>query len=85
MAPRTRGIVQPSHPAEDGGQDTAELHSGNSFAELANKHWLKSTKKGAKVKVKPDVVKKEVWDVLEKDDFPYRCLLELENLQILEK
>ena len=36
-------------------------------------------------KVKPDVVKKEIWDVLEREDFPHRSLLILENLQILER
>lgn len=62
-----------------------ESHNESSFAQLAAKHWLKPSKKSAKVKVKPDVIKKEVWDVLEQEDFSFRSLLTLENLHILEK
>ncbi|KAH6625050.1 hypothetical protein B0J18DRAFT_479838 [Chaetomium sp. MPI-SDFR-AT-0129] len=39
---------------------------------------------GAAVKVKNDVLKREIWDVLEKENFPQKSLLELEGLQILE-
>lgn len=70
---------------DDSRPTVADLQGDNPFAVLANKHWLKSTKKATKVKVKPDVLKKEIWDVLEKDDFPHRSLLVLENLQILER
>lgn len=66
-------------------EDVANLEGENAFEELAKKHWLKSTKKQTKVKVKPDVLKSEIWDILEKEDFEFRSLLALENLQILEK
>ncbi len=63
----------------------ADLEDENEFAQLAKKHWLKpTTRKTAKVKVKNDLVKNQIWDVLEKDGFPYRSLLVLEGLQTLE-
>lgn len=49
---------------------------------LAQKYWSKPTK--AK-KVNPEVIKKEIWDVLQADSFEYRSLLALDNLQLLEK
>jgi len=55
------------------------------FAQLAKQHWLKTTKRAAKVKVKNDVLKSEIWDALEKDAFPSQSLLALESLQILER
>jgi intron-binding protein aquarius len=54
----------------------------NAFAELARKHWL-NKKKVSKVQAK--VVKDELWDPLEKDNFAPASLLELEALQLLEK
>jgi intron-binding protein aquarius len=85
MAPRTRGNVGVAKEVDDGRPTVADLQGGSPFAQLAKKHWLKSGKKAAKVKVKPDVLKNEIWDVLEKEDFAYRSLLVLENLQILER
>jgi len=61
----------------------ADLEGENSFATLARKLWL--NKKTAKVKVKHDMLKTEIWDVLEKENFPFKSLLVLENLQILER
>ncbi|KAI1180416.1 hypothetical protein F4777DRAFT_598351 [Nemania sp. FL0916] len=62
----------------------ADLEGESEFAQLAKRHWLKTTSKSTRVKVKNDVVKKEIWDVLEKDGFGYRSLLVLEGLQTLE-
>ncbi|KAI1274811.1 hypothetical protein F5Y07DRAFT_372295 [Xylaria sp. FL0933] len=62
----------------------ADLEGESEFAQLARQHWLKTTKRAAKVKVKNDVLKKEIWDVLEKDAFAYKSLLILEGLQTLE-
>ncbi|KAI1358603.1 hypothetical protein F5Y08DRAFT_321500 [Xylaria arbuscula] len=62
----------------------ADLEGESEFAQLAKKHWLKTTKSAAKIKVKNDVLKKEIWDVLEKDAFAYKSLLILEGLQTLE-
>ena len=61
----------------------ADLEGESSFATLARKLWL--NKRTAKVKVKHDVLKTEIWDVLEKEDFSFKSLLVLENLQILER
>ena len=49
---------------------------------LAQKHWSKPVKSN---KAKPNVIKKEIWDVLEDEGFFYRSLLQLESLQLLEK
>jgi intron-binding protein aquarius len=84
MAPRTRGNVEVRQDVDNGRPTIADLQGDSHFALLAKQYWLKSTKKASKIKVKPDVVKKEIWDVLEREDFSYRSLLILENLQILE-
>lgn len=55
------------------------------FAQLAKRHWLKPSKKTAKVKVKNDVLKQDIWEPLEKEKFPSTSLLALESLQILER
>lgn len=55
------------------------------FAQLAKQHWLKPSKKTAKVKVKNDVLKRDIWDPLEKEKFPITSLLALESLQVLER
>lgn len=54
----------------------------NYWAQLAKKHWPKAVKSK---KAKPDLIKKEIWDVLEQEAFHFRSLLMLENLQLLEK
>ncbi|RYO88498.1 hypothetical protein DL762_003704 [Monosporascus cannonballus] len=64
----------------------ADLEGESEFAQLAKQHWLgpTSSKRTTKVKVKNDVLKNQIWDVLEKDGFPYKSLLVLEGLQTLE-
>jgi len=84
MPPRVKRKTQPQQEVAIV-EDKASPESENAFEELAKKHWLKTTKKQTKVKVKPEVLKTEIWDVLEKEDFEFRSLLALENLQILEK
>ncbi|KAK4124003.1 P-loop containing nucleoside triphosphate hydrolase protein [Parathielavia appendiculata] len=61
-----------------------DLEGESEFASLARQHWLKTPKQAAKVKVKNDVLKREIWDALEKDNFPLKSLLVLEGLQTLE-
>ena len=69
--------------AGDGGQTGIEnLESDNHWIQLAKKHWPNAVKSR---KTKADVIKKEIWDVLEQDGFNFRSLLMLENLQLLEK
>jgi intron-binding protein aquarius len=60
----------------------ADLHGENHFAQVASKNWLTAKKTP---KVRPDVVKKELWDELVNVDFAYSSLLILENLQLLER
>jgi len=58
-----------------------EYHDGNAFAELARKHWL-----GKKVnRVQQDVLKNELWEPIERDNFAPATLLPLESLQVLEQ
>ncbi|CZT52224.1 related to NAM7-nonsense-mediated mRNA decay protein [Rhynchosporium secalis] len=85
MAPRTRVSEESRRDAEQGSSIGGSGDLESSFVQLAHAHWLKPTKKKtSKVKVKPDVLKNEIWDILEKDDFAFKSLLILENLQILE-
>jgi intron-binding protein aquarius len=85
MAPRTRTQEEPRQDVEDERPTVADLQGDSPFAQLAKKHWLKTSKKSTKVKVKQDVLKNEIWDVLEQEDFAFKSLLVLENLQILER
>ncbi len=59
-----------------------ESEDDNRWTQLAQKHWLKPSKSG---KVRSEVIKNEIWDVLEAEDFLFRSLLLLENSQLLEK
>ncbi|KAL1996333.1 hypothetical protein VTN49DRAFT_98 [Thermomyces lanuginosus] len=60
----------------------SDLHGDNHWASVAKTRWLKQ---GKVPKVKHDDIKRELWDPLEKEGFPLRALLILENLNILEK
>lgn len=66
----------------DNRPELEDLEGENEWTQLARKHWAKPVKTR---KVKPDVIKKEIWDVLEKEGFQFRSLLILESLQLLEK
>lgn len=74
-------------PDVDGDRPTpAEVEEEeHQFVQLARKNWLKPGKKPAKPKVKNDVLKQGIWDVLEQDGFQYKSLLLLESLQTLER
>lgn len=63
-------------------EGVGELESDSYWAQLAKKHWPNTAKSK---KIKPEVIKKEIWDVLEQEAFHFRSLLMLENLQLLEK
>lgn len=72
--------------ADDGRPTPAEVEEEeHEFVQLARKHWLKSGKRVVKPKVKNDVLKQSIWDVLEKEGFHSKSLLLLESLQALEK
>ena len=60
-----------------------EVDSPVSWRELADKTWLKPSTRVRKVRA--EVVKQDLWDVLEKEEFDFRSLVELDNLQLLEK
>lgn len=59
-----------------------DSYNNNHYIEVAQKHWLKSSKLG---NVKANVIKEEIWDHLESDNFAHGSLLILENSQILER
>jgi intron-binding protein aquarius len=76
---------EPKPKSIDGRPTPAEVEEEeHQFVQLARKHWLKSGKKPAKPKVKNDVLKQSIWDVLEREGFQYKPLLLLESLQTLE-
>ncbi|KAL2146025.1 hypothetical protein VTI28DRAFT_5364 [Corynascus sepedonium] len=91
-AKRVKSSADSRPNAESSKRPTVEdLEGENEFASLARQHWLKATSKQtskaktkAQVKVKNDVLKREIWDILEKENFPIRSLLVLEGLQTLE-
>jgi intron-binding protein aquarius len=85
MAPRKRGDSDDLPSVDNTRPTVADLQGDHPFAQLAKQHWLKESKSVSKVKVKPEVVKKEIWDILEQDNFSYKSLLVLENLQVLER
>ena len=62
-----------------------DLENSNYWAELAGEHWAKPSKASKARKVKSEVIKKNIWDVLEQEKFQFRSLLMLENLQLLER
>lgn len=77
-----------ARPNITSGRPTVEDLEGESeFATLARQHWLGTPRKSpedVKVKVKNEVLKREIWDTLEKENFPLKSLLVLEGLQTLE-
>lgn len=68
--------------AEGDQPDAGDLGPDNHWVQLAKKHWPKA---GKSKKVKPELIKKDIWDVLEQEAFHFPSLLKLENLQLLEK
>ena len=57
---------------------------GEHWQNLASRHWLGGSDSRRK-KVIVDVVKKDIWDKLEQENFEYSSLQALEGLQLLEK
>lgn len=71
---------------QDGRPTPAEVEEEeHQFVQVARKHWLKQGKRVTKVKVKNDVLKQGIWDLLEREAFSYKSLLLLESLQALER
>ena len=71
--------------AEDDHLGVGDLGISQYWAELAGEHWAKTSKASKAKKIKPEVIKKKIWDVLEQENFHFRSLLMLESLQLLEK
>jgi intron-binding protein aquarius len=80
---KSSGAARPAAGPERPTTDDVEGES--EFATLARQHWLKTAKRSTRIKVKNDVLKREIWDALERDDFPLKSLLVLEGLQTLER
>lgn len=59
-----------------------DFREDNPWVKLAQAHWADAKKVR---KVKPEVIKRQLWDPLEAEGFTNRSLLILENLNILEK
>lgn len=87
-AAKAAKAAQPSQPkpaAADDRPTPAEVEEEeHPFVQLARKTWLKPGKKAAAPKVKADVLKQGIWEVLERDAFSYKALRLLESLQVLE-
>ncbi|KAL7273966.1 hypothetical protein RUND412_003147 [Rhizina undulata] len=66
---------------DDGRPTVADLHGDNPFAQAAKQHWLREKP----AKFRPEMLKSEFYDPLEKEGFRFRSLLILENLQFLER
>jgi len=59
-----------------------DFRDDSPWVRLAKTHWLDTANVR---KVKHDVIKKDIWDPLEAENFSFHSLLILENLNILEK
>ncbi|KAL8738831.1 MAG: hypothetical protein Q9181_000435 [Wetmoreana brouardii] len=67
---------------EDGRPGAGEFDGENPWTQLASQHWPGGRKSK---KVKTEVIKNEIWDVLEQEGFQFRSLLILESLQLLDR
>ncbi|KAI9886915.1 MAG: hypothetical protein M1823_001284 [Watsoniomyces obsoletus] len=77
--------MEPTHVINSGEKDeltVTDLNDDNHYVRIARENWL-----GTSVprKVRPDVLKRDIWDTLEGENFSFRSLSILENLQILER
>ena len=81
----TRSAAPKTHNEQDRPTPAEIEEEEHRFVQLARKNWLKPGKKPAKPKVKNEILKQGIWDVLEQDGFHYKSLLLLESLQTLER
>lgn len=87
------GPARTAAPAEPDAEIPLEIDG--EFAQVARDNWLRTTtvssKKqkqvgsSSKVRVQPAVLKRDIWDVLERESFAYKSLQALEGLQTLER
>lgn len=66
----------------DDAPNVEELDDEDYWVLLAKKHWSESVELK---KVKSGVIKKDIWDKLENENFESRSLVTLENLHLFEK
>lgn len=72
---------QISDAFDDERPKVSDLQGADPLAQAAKKHWANNKVS----KFKPNAVKTDFYDVLEKEGFRYRSLLILEQLQFLER
>ena len=84
-AVRTEPEAPPEAQSHTEAPPSTDAPDESPFAKVARKNWLKPSKRTTAVKVKKEVVKGELWDTLEKENFQYKSLSALENLQTLER
>ena len=78
---QTQKMITVQEPS-NGDSNQITLEEESHWARLAQLHW---SKPGKTKRIRPNVLKTEIWDVLEREGFQTRSLLELESLQVLEK
>lgn len=66
---------------EESRPTVGDLQGDNHYVRVAKENWLETPSS----KVRQDVLKRDLWDVLETEHFAFRSLLTLESLQILER
>ena len=70
-----------SSPSTDRQANVMQDGRALSWQPVAEKYWLKSTPS----KVKPETIKNEIWEPLEREAFSLHTLYPLETLQVLER
>ncbi|KAM3514890.1 hypothetical protein MY11210_001495 [Beauveria gryllotalpidicola] len=83
-AAKAKAPVHDEEPTSERPTPAEVEEEEHQFVQVARAHWLKTTKKKTKVKVKNDVLKQSIWEGLERDGFQHKSLLLLESLQTLE-
>lgn len=85
-AAKSKAAAPKEQDPTDGRPTPAEVEEEeHQFVQIARKNWLKSTRKNAQVRVKNDVLKQSIWEVLEREGFQHKSLVLLESLQTLER
>ena len=74
--------IRHSESLEDGTASVKDMQSDNHYVQVARENWLAESLPG---KVRQDVLKRDIWDVLESEHFRFGSLLVLENLQMFEQ
>ena len=81
MPPVHASLSADAQDALSGRPTLADLQGDTHYSQLAQKTWLNKKKPP---KVLPQILKEELWDRLEQDEFAFGKLLLLEQLRLLE-